>query len=1169
MGEATNQRVTAFFLSAMMILSIIAMGVTPVAGASTSEGGVLDGVAAAQNVQTVDLSIDQVEGQAGGANSTLPVEVKINVTKDGSPYLDSVEQDMLDIEIGTENVTKGVIVDDNAPPGEYILRFLPPKQSSAGDYDLDITFTDVNANGHPSDSASRAKAITYSQGEANQISTSLILDESGSMGGVMDEMRNGASTFVERAKAEDYISVVSYDDQSFIKEDLAQLQGNRTRILNTIDNLTDGGSTNIGDAMNDGLTTLGDSPNGTREAAVLMTDGNLNTGPTESEILNTIVPKFNNRGICLYTIGFGDGADEQLMKDIANESDCGFYRFAAESGDAAEAQATLQEVFEDIQQDVSQNEIFYRNNGTLSANETVQASFSVDPSATVARFTAKLAGADLSGLNSMQMSPLSGSGASILSSVSTQSTSPVTLYDPSGAEVDPETNDDVEQSVVGDTVIYRLNDPESGEWSYELENPESDEIDYETEVTGSSQTSLEVSTLSDSYNEDSQATLSATMLDSNGPITDATVTAEVTTPSGTETISLSQTANGVYEGTVTGLEQGDYSATITAQSGSLTRTKSLSWSVSGTGAYEITPSGSPEIEPGGNATVNFDITRPGSAGSQNPIVQISDLAATSGGQGISSDELDISTQSVSVSANGGTETVSVTINVPEDAEPGDYKGTLQVFGSLVTKSFSVTVPGDGGDAKQDFFDVSNLNVPDTVEKGQEATVTATITNTGNGYAQRWARLFVDGERVGGESLRLAGGESETVEFTVPTENLAGEHEIAVQTNDDRDTATMSVVEPGEFELDTIEPGEIEATPGEERTVSATIVNVGASQDTSTITLSLGNTVLETRDVTLDSGESKTVEFTMQTPNQAGDYGYSIELSEFGAEATGTLTVLEPASFELGSLDPQTAEVETGEEVTVATTVSNTGDVEETSTVEFVVSGQVVETRDVTLAGGESQTVQFTLAPPQPGEYTHSIRVGGSQVSGDLTVMGTPEFDLDLVSRLLDVEPGEELTVNADVMNVGDAEGTTDVELRVDGQVVDTAQYTLGASEDQSVEFTITAPMEPGEYSVTLVASNIEIERTLTVVEEETPTPTPTETATPTDTPTETATPTDEMTDTQTDEMTDTQTDEMTDEETDTATATEEDGGDGGGPGFGIVAALLAVLGVALLARRRR
>ncbi|WP_123534765.1 DUF7282 domain-containing protein [Halosimplex salinum] len=82
------------------------------------------------------------------------------------------------------------------------------------------------------------------------------------------------------------------------------------------------------------------------------------------------------------------------------------------------------------------------------------------------------------------------------------------------------------------------------------------------------------------------------------------------------------------------------------------------------------------------------------------------------------------------------------------------------------------------------------------------------------------------------------------------------------------------------------------------------------------------------------------------------------------------------------------------------------------------------------------------------------------------------------------------------------------------------------------------------------------------------TPTPTPTATPTDTPSPTPTPTDEPTDTPTDEPTDTPTDEPadeTDEPEDTPTPTTEDDG----AGFGVAVSLIALLGAALIAARRR
>jgi hypothetical protein len=60
--------------------------------------------------------------------------------------------------------------------------------------------------------------------------------------------------------------------------------------------------------------------------------------------------------------------------------------------------------------------------------------------------------------------------------------------------------------------------------------------------------------------------------------------------------------------------------------------------------------------------------------------------------------------------------------------------------------------------------------------------------------------------------------------------------------------------------------------------------------------------------------------------------------------------------------------------------------------------------------------------------------------------------------------GEDVTITADVANDGGQEGTYTVELRINGETVDTTEVTLGAGQSQQVSFTLSG-MDYGQYEV--------------------------------------------------------------------------------------------------------
>ncbi|MFC1951393.1 CARDB domain-containing protein [Chloroflexota bacterium] len=87
------------------------------------------------------------------------------------------------------------------------------------------------------------------------------------------------------------------------------------------------------------------------------------------------------------------------------------------------------------------------------------------------------------------------------------------------------------------------------------------------------------------------------------------------------------------------------------------------------------------------------------------------------------------------------------------------------------------------------FVVSDLVVsPTTAEIGQTVTVTATVTNEGEAEGVFYAPLLVDGAAIGVETVTLAAGETDTVEYsTVMT--FGGSYEFVLGDQ----TATIEVI----------------------------------------------------------------------------------------------------------------------------------------------------------------------------------------------------------------------------------------------------------------------------------------------------------------------------------------------------------------------------------------
>ncbi|WP_247730588.1 CARDB domain-containing protein [Halovivax limisalsi] len=175
------------------------------------------------------------------------------------------------------------------------------------------------------------------------------------------------------------------------------------------------------------------------------------------------------------------------------------------------------------------------------------------------------------------------------------------------------------------------------------------------------------------------------------------------------------------------------------------------------------------------------------------------------------------------------------------------------------------------------------------------------------------------------------------------------------------------------------------------------------------------------------------------------------------------------SFEISKTGVSATEIEQGETVELTAKVTNVGDGEGTASLTFKRDGAVVGSESVTLEPGASDSVTVADAP-RAG--THNYTVNGVDIA---TVTVTPppeppepaEFSTGngQVTETT-VAPGDSVGISATIVNEGGQAGTHTAELLIDGEVVDTRSITLDAGEQGDVTFTHTFE-ETGEYEVAI------------------------------------------------------------------------------------------------------
>jgi hypothetical protein len=90
----------------------------------------------------------------------------------------------------------------------------------------------------------------------------------------------------------------------------------------------------------------------------------------------------------------------------------------------------------------------------------------------------------------------------------------------------------------------------------------------------------------------------------------------------------------------------------------------------------------------------------------------------------------------------------------------------------------------------------------------------------------------------------------------------------------------------------------------------------------------------------------------------------------------------PAEIRITDLSIEPAQIQAGQPVSISVKVTNVGELTGSYTVELVIAGELIDSRTVTLAGGESTVVTFEWVGEEPGTY--SIDVAG--LKGTVTIV---------------------------------------------------------------------------------------------------------------------------------------------------------------------------------------
>jgi Ca-activated chloride channel family protein len=162
-----------------------------------------------------------------------------------------------------------------------------------------------------------------------------VIDRSGSMAGErLEVVLDTIAETLPRLHPEDYIAVVSFDDQAIVNVALKQVKKhNMAKVIKSVRNINAGGSTNLEAGYRLGLEQAKAAPEGIETTIILLSDGQANQGIVDPVVLGQLATQATEHLVLTTTMGIGGGYDENILSAMA-EGGNGNHIAAIKQGEA-------------------------------------------------------------------------------------------------------------------------------------------------------------------------------------------------------------------------------------------------------------------------------------------------------------------------------------------------------------------------------------------------------------------------------------------------------------------------------------------------------------------------------------------------------------------------------------------------------------------------------------------------------------------------------------------------------------------------------------------------------------------------------------------------------------------------------------------------------------------
>ncbi|MFW5946126.1 MAG: CARDB domain-containing protein, partial [Candidatus Natronoplasma sp.] len=273
-------------------------------------------------------------------------------------------------------------------------------------------------------------------------------------------------------------------------------------------------------------------------------------------------------------------------------------------------------------------------------------------------------------------------------------------------------------------------------------------------------------------------------------------------------------------------------------------------------------------------------------------------------------------------------------------------------------------------------------------------------------------------------------------------------------------AEQEPVRPFQVEIDVYDDPAIK---GQEFLLDYTVTNIGDGKATQTIVFTADRDVKEDEEVTLEEGQNHHGNFTW-IPEELG--ANTLKIASDDHSDGVTVSVIEDANFEI-SIRELDREVIEGDSVFVRSDVENTGEVKDTQRIRFSVDGDMKDEKEVTLEGGDNETVELSWETEKgyAGRYEIEVTSQDDKEDGRVEVFEADIFAVDIRPQERELVEGEEVVVNYTVRNTKEEQDTQDIKFTVyhrDEVVHEEVKENLTISEREYHEDTFQWQTEEGD-----------------------------------------------------------------------------------------------------------